>query len=124
MQEEQRIAELRRSLHEHNHRYYVLAEPVISDREFDALLAELTLLESSRPDLFDANSPTQRVGGGFTEQFEKVAHSRPMLSLANSYSSEEVKRWRSDTWWLAWARIYFSFKCREGLMSTTARAAA
>lgn len=93
MQEEQRIAELRRSLHEHNHRYYVLAEPVISDREFDALLAELTLLESSRPDLFDANSPTQRVGGGFTEQFEKVAHSRPMLSLANSYSSEEVQEW-------------------------------
>ena len=91
MQEEPRIKELRRTLHDHNHRYYVLAAPTISDREFDALLSELVLLESARPDLFDPNSPTQRVGGGFTEQFEKVSHSSPMLSLANSYSSEEVQ---------------------------------
>ena len=93
MQEELRIAELRRILHQHNHRYYVLAAPTISDREFDALLDELTLLEASRPDLQDPNSPTQRVGGGFTDQFEKVPHSRPMLSLANSYSREEVEDW-------------------------------
>ena len=93
MQEEHRIAELRRILHEHNHRYYVLADPIISDREFDALLAELVLLESARPDLNDPNSPTQRVGGGLTDQFEKVPHSRPMLSLANSYSREEVEEW-------------------------------
>lgn len=93
MQEEERIHTLRRVLHEHNHRYYVLAEPTISDRAFDALLAELSLLESARPDLADPNSPTQRVGGGLTEQFEKVAHSRPMLSLANSYSREEVEEW-------------------------------
>ena len=88
MQEEERIAELRRTLHAHNHRYYVLAQPTISDREFDALLAELALLESTRPDLADPNSPTQRVGAGFTDQFEKVPHSSPMLSLANSYSRE------------------------------------
>jgi len=93
MQEEERIAELRRTLHAHNHRYYVLAQPTISDREFDAMLAELALLESTRPDLADPNSPTQRVGGGFTDQFEKVPHSRPMLSLANSYSREEVEEW-------------------------------
>ena len=93
MQEEPRIKELRRTLHDHNHRYYVLAAPTISDREFDALLSELVLLESARPDLFDPNSPTQRIGGGFTEQFEKVPHSSPMLSLANSYSSEEVQEW-------------------------------
>ena len=93
MQEEQRIKELRRTLHEHNHRYYVLAAPTIADREFDALLSELVLLESARPDLFDPNSPSQRVGGGFTDQFEKVSHSRPMLSLANSYSREEVEEW-------------------------------
>ena len=93
MEQEQRIAELRRTLHEHNHRYYVLAEPIISDREFDALLSELSLLEAARPDLADPNSPTQRVGGGFTEAFEKVAHSRPMLSLANSYNREEVEEW-------------------------------
>jgi len=93
MQEEPRIEELRRTLHDHNYRYYVLAAPTIGDREFDALLSELVLLESARPDLFDPNSPTQRVGGGFTEQFEKVPHSSPMLSLANSYSSEEVQEW-------------------------------
>ena len=93
MQEEPRIKELRRTLHDHNHRYYVLAAPTISDREFDALLSELVLLESARPDLLDPNRPTQRVGGGFTEQFEKVPHSSPMLSLANSYSSEEVQEW-------------------------------
>lgn len=93
MQQEQRIEELRRVLHEHNHRYYVLAEPTISDREFDALLDELALLEASRPDLDDPNSPTRRVGGGFTDQFEKVAHSSPMLSLANSYSAGEVEEW-------------------------------
>ena len=96
MQQEQRIAELRRTLHEHNHRYYVLAEPIISDREFDALLSELSLLEAARPDLADPNSPTQRVGGGFTESFEKVAHSRPMLSLANSYNREEVEEWEEE----------------------------
>jgi len=93
MQEEQRIEELRRTLHIYNHQYYVLAEPTISDRAFDALLSELVLLESARPDLFDPNSPSQRVGGGFTDQFEKVAHSSPMLSLANSYSREEVQEW-------------------------------
>ncbi len=95
MQEEERIAELRRTLHAHNHRYYVEAAPTISDREFDALLAELALLESARPDLADPNSPTRRVGGGFTDQFEKVAHSRPMLSLSNSYNREEVEDWAS-----------------------------
>lgn len=93
MQEEQRIQELRRALHEHNHRYYVLAAPTISDRAFDAMLAELADLETRHPDLDDPNSPTRRVGGGFTDQFEKVAHSSPMLSLANSYSREEVEEW-------------------------------
>ena len=87
MQAEARIEELRRILHEHNHRYYVLAEPTISDREFDALLSELELLEAAHPELDDPNSPTRRVGSGLTDQFEKVDHSRPMLSLANSYSA-------------------------------------
>ncbi|MGB1670741.1 MAG: DNA ligase LigA-related protein, partial [Flavobacteriales bacterium] len=70
-----RIAELRRTLHEHNHRYYVLATPTISDREFDALLAELELLEKAHPELDDPNSPTRRVGSDLDSQdFEKVAH--------------------------------------------------
>ncbi len=93
MQAEVRIEELRRTLHEHNHRYYVLAEPTISDREFDALLSELELLEAAHPELDDPNSPTRRVGSGLTDQFDKVAHSRPMLSLANSYNAQEVEEW-------------------------------
>ena len=89
-----RIAELRRTLHEHNHRYYVLAAPTIGDREFDALLAELELLEKAHPELDDPNSPTRRVGSDLDSQdFEKVAHSRPMLSLSNSYKAEEVQDW-------------------------------
>ena len=93
MQAEARIEELRRILHEHNHRYYVLAAPTISDREFDALLSELELLEAAHPEMADPNSPTRRVGSGLTDQFEKVAHSRPMLSLANSYNAGEVEEW-------------------------------
>lgn len=88
-----RMAELRRALHEHNHRYYVLAAPTISDRAFDAMLEELTRLESAHPEFADPNSPTCRVGSGLTDTFEKVAHSRPMLSLANSYNQEEVEEW-------------------------------
>ena len=90
---EARIEELRQILHEHNHRYYVLAAPTISDREFDALLSELELLEAAHPEMADPNSPTRRVGSGLTDQFEKVAHSRPMLSLANSYNAGEVEEW-------------------------------
>ena len=93
MQAEARIAELRRALHAHNHRYYVLSEPVISDREFDLLLAELETLESKHPEFADDNSPTKRVGSGLSDQFEKVAHSRPMLSLSNSYNADELQEW-------------------------------
>lgn len=87
---EQRIAQLSAELEEHNHRYYVLAVPSISDREFDRLLKELEELESRFPDLASPNSPTQRVGGGITKGFPVVAHRFPMLSLSNSYSREEV----------------------------------
>ncbi len=85
-----RITALRRELHEHNRRYYVADAPTISDAEFDRLLKELQELEALHPEFFDANSPTQRVGGGFTKNFEQVAHRRPMLSLANTYSFEEL----------------------------------
>lgn len=85
-----RIAALSRELEEHNHRYYVLAAPVISDQEFDRLLKELEALEKEWPGLASPNSPTQRVGGDITKEFQQVAHAYPMLSLGNSYSRDEV----------------------------------
>jgi DNA ligase (NAD+) len=88
-----RIKELTQQLNEHNHRYYVLNAPVISDMEFDFLLKELEELEKEYPDYAEANSPTKRVGGDITDKFEKVAHSRPMLSLSNTYSKEDITDW-------------------------------
>ncbi len=79
-----RILQLRKELHEHNRRYYVTDNPEVSDTEFDRLLRELQELEQAHPELRDPNSPTQRVGGGFTKTFEQVDHQRPMLSLANT----------------------------------------
>ena len=88
-----RIDQLREELRAHNHRYYVLAEPSISDKEFDVLLKELADLEAAHPEFDDPSSPTRRVGGDLTDKFEKVAHRSPMLSLSNSYSAEEVAQW-------------------------------
>lgn len=90
MNETDRIAQLRRQLHNHNHNYYVINAPTISDQEFDALLRELQELESRHPELYDENSPTQRVGSDLSTEFRTVAHSRPMLSLANTYNRAEV----------------------------------
>lgn len=90
-----RIKELTAELHEHNHRYYVLNEPVISDYDFDMLLKELQQLEQDFPEWADENSPTKRVGGDITSKFEKVAHKHPMLSLSNTYSVEEVAEWEN-----------------------------
>lgn len=85
-----RIEELRRLLNEYNHQYYVLNSPTVSDKEFDLLLKELEALEAARPDLFDPFSPTQRVGSDLSKGFTQVRHVYPMLSLANTYSVEEV----------------------------------
>ena len=85
-----RIHQLRKELHEHNRRYYVTDNSAVSDTEFDRLLRELQELEQGHPELRDPNSPTQRVGGGFTKNFQQVSHQRPMLSLANTYSFEEL----------------------------------
>lgn len=93
MTETERILQLRRELHEHNHRYYVLNQPTISDQDFDFLLRELQDLEAKHPDLYDENSPTQRVGNDINQQFQQVEHRYPMLSLANTYSREEVQAW-------------------------------
>lgn len=88
---ERRIAELSRELERHNHLYYVLAAPVITDLEFDRMLRELEELEKGFPELASPNSPTQRVGGDITKGFPTVPHRYPMLSLGNTYSREEVE---------------------------------
>ena len=90
MTEKLRIQELRQQLHAHNYNYYVLNAPVISDQDFDALMRELQDLEALHPELFDPNSPTQRVGSDLSQEFETVLHVRPMLSLSNTYNKAEV----------------------------------
>ena len=87
------IETLRQELHDHNHRYYILDEPIISDYEFDQLLQTLQDLEKKHQDFSDPNSPTKRVGGGITKSFETVPHKYPMYSLSNTYSKEELLQW-------------------------------
>lgn len=84
------VEKLRAELEEHNYKYYVLAEPTISDYEFDMKLRQLDTLEKTYPELADENSPTRRVGGEVTKKFITVEHSTPMLSLDNAYSFEEL----------------------------------
>ena len=93
MDEKRRIEQLRQELHDHNHRYYVLNQPTIDDQEFDRLMRELQDLEAKHPELYDPNSPTQRVGSDLNQEFRQVAHKYPMLSLANTYSEQEVAEW-------------------------------
>ena len=90
MDSKARILELRRQLHEHNHNYYVLNSPTISDIEFDMLMRELQDLEAANPEMYDPTSPTLRVGSDITKEFKQVQHKYPMLSLGNTYSKEEV----------------------------------
>lgn len=93
MNEKERILYLREQLHEHNYKYYVLNQPDISDQEFDFLMHELQDLEAKHPELYDANSPTQRVGSDLNQNFTQVAHKYPMLSLANTYNEQDVADW-------------------------------
>lgn len=93
MDEKERILLLRRELHEHNHRYYVLNQPTISDQDFDFMMHELQDLEARHPELYDANSPTQRVGSDLNQEFKQVEHRYPMLSLANTYNEQDVAAW-------------------------------
>lgn len=88
-----RIDQLTEELNAHNHRYYVLAAPIISDFEFDMLLKELQDLEAKHPELMRSDSPSVRVGGTITKEFPPYIHKRPMLSLQNTYSREEVEDW-------------------------------
>ena len=86
-----RIEELCKIIENHNYNYYILAQPTISDYDFDMLLNELIGLEKQYPEFITADSPTQRVGGDITKEFQTVKHRYPMLSLSNSYNIEEVK---------------------------------
>lgn len=93
MNPEEQIRQLREELHQHNYNYYVLDNPAISDFEFDMKLKQLQQLEAKHPQFYDENSPTQRVGGAVTKNFETVVHEYRMHSLDNCYSKEELLDW-------------------------------
>jgi DNA ligase (NAD+) len=89
----ERMQELREQINHHNYRYHVLDAPVISDYEYDKLLAELRKIEADHPDWITPDSPTQRAGASPADKFVKVAHPKPILSLANAFNAEEVHAW-------------------------------
>ena len=93
MEKKERILQLRKLLHLYNYQYYVLNQPSVSDRDFDGLMHELQDLEAQHPELFDKNSPSQRVGSDLTTGFTQVVHKYPMLSLANTYNEQDVAGW-------------------------------
>lgn len=97
MTENERIDALRDELNRHNYNYYVLNAPEISDREFDMLMKELEALEAAHPEHFDPDSPTRRVGSDINTGFEQAQHIYPMLSLANTYSIDDVDAWFKRT---------------------------
>ncbi len=90
MTEQETILSLRAKLHQHNYNYYVLNQPTVSDKDFDEMMHRLQELEALHPDMYDPNSPTQRVGSDLNNEFATVVHNRPMLSLANTYNRAEV----------------------------------
>ena len=85
-----RVADLTKQIEQHNYNYYILSNPSISDYDFDMLLEELIRLEKLYPELLQADSPSQRVGGTITKEFKTVVHKYPMLSLGNTYSQDEI----------------------------------
>jgi len=89
----QRIEKLRALINYHNHRYYVLDSPEISDAEYDGLMHQLVQIESEHPDLVTSDSPTQRIGAAPLEAFGVVEHRLPLLSLGNAFSHEELLAW-------------------------------
>jgi DNA ligase (NAD+) len=88
-----KIEALREELHHHNYLYYVKAQPEITDYDYDMKMKELERLEKDFPEFADDHSPSKRVGGDITREFATVAHKRPMLSLSNTYSENELREW-------------------------------
>lgn len=107
---EQEIAELRQQINQHDYSYYVLNSPTVADVEYDALMRRLKELEAERPELITPDSPTQRVSGQPSEGFEEYFHKRPMMSLDNSYSVEDLRDWARRCEKLAEGRN-FDFVC-------------
>ena len=93
MSDAARIDELRKVLNQANFDYYVESSPTMADSEYDTLLAELETLEAANPDVFDPNSPTQRIGGEPIDSFEAVKHALPMQSIDNTYTTDELQQW-------------------------------
>lgn len=91
---QERAATLRAELNQHNYRYHVLDDPIISDGDYDALLRELRTLEETHPELITPDSPTQRVGAAASERFSKVRHPQQMLSLSNAFDEDDLRSWR------------------------------
>src|SRR5271154_102301 len=106
-----KIEKLRETIRHHEYLYYGLDTPEISDADFDALMRELKALEAEHPELVTPDSPTQRVGGKPKEGFAKVAHSRPMLSLENVNSEEELRDWDRRARSLAGDNAAISYVC-------------
>ncbi len=105
---EQKINQLREELRQHNYKYYVLDTPTISDYEFDMKLKELQQLEETHPEFYDPNSPTLRVGGEITKNFETVVHEHRMYSLDNSYSREDLLDWEKRIKKLVDGEVYYT----------------
>ena len=102
---------LRNELHNHNHRYYVEDNPILTDLEFDLMLKELEELEAENPQFFDPNSPTQRVGGSITKSFKSSSHRYPMYSLSNTYTKDEIIKWEERILKILGNDITISFSC-------------
>ncbi len=92
---EQRAAQLRKELNLHHYRYYVLSDPIVTDAEYDRLFHELVAIESEHPELRTPDSPTQRVGSDLTEDFPKVPHPAPILSLSNAFNAGDLETWEN-----------------------------
>ena len=106
MDPQQRIQQLSEELKQHNYNYYILAQPTISDYEFDQLLKELEQLEAEHPQFRQPDSPTLRVGGTITKDFPSFTHKRPMMSLGNSYSKEDIEEFDQSVQKLTGGRPY------------------
>ena len=102
---------LRNELHNHNHRYYVEDNPILTDLEFDLMLKQLVELEAENPQFFDPNSPTQRVGGSITKSFKSSSHRYPMYSLSNTYTKDEIIKWEERILKVLGKDITISYSC-------------
>lgn len=108
---EKQIEDLRNEIRKHDYSYYVEDEPIISDREYDMLFEKLLELERQHPELITADSPTQRVGSKVLNKFAQITHRKPMLSLANSYSEEEIKQFDKRIVSLLGDDVSYAYTC-------------